>query len=398
MAIAQNVKALMEGTSWVREMFEKGRHLKEKYGQEAVFDFSLGNPLIEPPPQVHQTLIQLLTEPAPGSHRYMPNAGFPATREYIAQELTAEMGKPFEINDVVMCIGAGGGLNTLFKALLNHGEEVIALAPFFIEYQLYAQNHGGVLKVAQTDASFQIDLEQIAQALTPQSKIVLVNSPNNPTGAVYSQESLNALGQLLSEKEKEYNHPIFLVSDDPYRSLLFDDLTPCNIFQSHSNSILVTSHSKDLGLPGERIGFIALHPEIEARLDLQNALAFTTRILGFVNAPALMQRVLPHLKGVKVSVETYQNLRDIFCDGLSDLGFDLIRPQGTFYIFPQSPIPEDIEFVQDALSENILLAPGTGFGRKGYFRIACCCTAETIHRAMPRFANLAQKYGLSPSR
>lgn len=397
MAIAQSVKAMMEGTSWVREMFEKGRRLKEEYGEEAVFDFSLGNPLLEPPPEVHQTLIRLLEENQPGVHRYMPNAGFPATRSYIAQELTAEMGHAFETNDVVMCVGAGGGLNTLFKALLNPGEEVIVLAPFFIEYQVYAQNHGGVLKVAQTDASFQIDLEQIEQALTPQSKIVLVNSPNNPTGAVYSQESFDALGKLLAEKEKEYEHPIFLVSDDPYRFLLFDDLAPCNIFHSHTNAVLITSHSKDLGLPGERIGYIALHPQIEARLDLQNALAFTTRILGFVNAPALMQRVLPHLKGVKVSAEIYQNLRDIFCQGLKDLGFELVRPRGTFFIFPQSPIADDIAFVKDALSENILLAPGSGFGRTGHFRIAFCCTEKTIHRALPRFANLAQKYGLSAS-
>lgn len=395
MTVADNVKTLMEGASWVREMFEQGHRLKEKYGADQVFDFSLGNPIIEPPDEVHETLMRLLQDKPRGAHRYMPNAGFPETRQHIAQALTTEMGWTFESNDVVMCVGAGGGLNTLFKSLLNRGEEVLALAPYFMEYHVYAQNHGGVLKVAQTDATFQMDLAQISQTLTSQTKMVLINSPNNPTGAVYSQASLNALGQLLAEKEREYGHPIFLVSDDPYRYLLFDNLTPGNIFQSHANSILVTSHSKDLGLPGERIGFIAIHPEIEARLDLQDALAFSTRILGFVNAPALMQRILPHLKGVKVSVGIYQNLRDIFCQGLTDLGFDLVKPQGTFYIFPKSPIPEDIEFVKEALAENLLLVPGSGFSRAGYFRIAFCCTEDTIHRALPRFRNLAQKYGLS---
>ena len=394
MSIAENVKNMMENASWIREMFEKGRRLKDIHGEDQVFDFSLGNPIIEPPERVYQVLKELLEAHLPGGHRYMPNAGLPETRAFIARTLSQEMGLPFESGDIAMCVGAGGGLNTVLKALLNPAEEVLTLAPYFVEYGVYAQNHGGVLRVAETNDIFQIDLEQVREILTPQTKIILVNSPNNPTGAVYPQEDLDQLGKLLAEKEQEYGHAIYLVSDDPYRHLLFDDLKPCNIFQSHPNAILVTSHSKDLGLPGERIGFIAIHPGCRERVGLQNALTLTTRILGFVNAPALMQRILPQLQGAKVSADVYQRLRDVFCDGLLKMGFDLTIPQGTFYIFPKSPIPDDVAFVNEALSENILLVPGSGFGRPGYFRIAYCCTEETILRSFPHFKRLAQKYGL----
>ncbi|MBF0279767.1 MAG: pyridoxal phosphate-dependent aminotransferase [SAR324 cluster bacterium] len=394
MSISENMKLSMQKSSWIREMFEQGQRLKQVHGEDQVFDFSLGNPIVEPPPQVYEVLLRLLKEDPQGAHRYMPNAGFASTRDSIAEELRHETGLAFTAADVTMCVGAGGGLNSLFKALLDPGEEVLVMAPYFVEYGAYAQNHGGVLTVADTDESFQLDLEQIEQKLTGRTKIVMINSPNNPTGAVYSQELLEALGKLLAEKEKEFGHPIFLVSDDPYRYLIFDDLVPGNIFRSHLNSVMVTSHSKDLALPGERIGFIAIHPEMEDRTDLQNALALSTRILGFVNAPALMQRILPHLKGVRIPSESYQHLRDIFYDGLSRMGFEICKPKGTFYIFPKSPIPDDVEFVKQALAENILLVPGSGFGGPGYFRIAFCCTEDLILRSFPRFENLARKFGL----
>ncbi len=395
MAIAENIKMSMQNASWIREMFEKGQRLKELHGEDQVFDFSLGNPIMEPPAQVHAVLRQLLEEDQKGQHRYMPNQGFPATREFIAQELREETGLAFETADVTMCVGAGGGLNSLFKALLNPGEEVLALAPYFMEYGAYAQNHQGKLTIAKTDAAFQPDLEQIERTLTPHTKIVMINSPNNPTGAVYPQATLNALGTLLADKEKEYGHPIFLISDDPYRHLIFDDLVPGNIFHSHPNSVMVTSHSKDLALPGERIGFVALHPAMADRIDLQNALTLTTRILGFVNAPALMQRILPHLKGVKVSAAVYQHLRDIFYEGLTKMGFAINKPAGTFYMFPQSPIADDVAFVKQAQTENILLVPGSGFGGPGYFRIAFCCPEDVILRSLPRFEKIAKQFGLS---
>ncbi|MBF0286401.1 MAG: pyridoxal phosphate-dependent aminotransferase [SAR324 cluster bacterium] len=395
MSIAQGIIVSMERSSWIREMFEQGQRLKEIHGDDQVFDFSLGNPIIEPPPQVHETLIRMLQDDQKGTHRYMPNSGFPQTKAFIAQELQEEFGLSFQASDVVMCVGAGGGLNVLFKALLDPGDEVLALAPYFVEYGFYAQNHGGVLQVAETNEAFQIDLGKIEEAMTAKTKIIVVNSPNNPTGVVYPQQTVDGLGKLLAEKEKEYGHPIFLVSDEPYRHIIFDDLSNCSVFHSHSNSAMITSHSKDLALAGERIGFIAIHPDMEDRIDLQNALTLTTRILGFVNAPALMQRILPHLKGVKVSVSAYQHLRDIFYQALTDFGFETIQPQGAFYLFPKSPIADDVDFVKQAQEENILLVPGSGFGCPGYFRISFCFTEDMIVRSFDRFEKLAKKFGLS---
>lgn len=395
MSIAENIKNTMTKASWIREMFEKGQQLKQQYGEDQVFDFSLGNPTMEPPSEVHDALMQLLQENQAGAHRYMPNPGLTETRAHIAQQLKQDEGLPFEGGDVVMCVGAGGGLNTCLKAILNPGDEIIAIAPYFVEYGSYAQNHGGILKVAKTNDQFQIDLNAIEQVLTPQTKLVIINSPNNPTGVVYPQESVNALGQLLAQKEKEYGHAIFLMSDEPYRYLIFDGLSNCSVFPAHTNSIMVTSHSKDLGLPGERIGYIAIHPGMECRQDMQNALALTTRILGFVNAPALMQRVLPRLEGVSVSIETYQNLRDIFYNSLTDMGFEMVKPQGAFYLFPKSPVPDDIEFVKQAQEENVLLVPGTGFGCPGHFRISFCFPKDMITRSLPAFEKIAKHYGLS---
>lgn len=398
MAISSQIKITMERSSWIREMFEQGKRLKDQYGEDQVFDFSIGNPLMEPPQEVHDTMIRLLQENQPGAHRYMPNAGLPETRSFLANEMKAETHLDFHMNDIVMCVGAGGGLNTVFKALLDPGDEVIALAPYFVEYGAYAQNHGGVLKLAKTDEAFQIDLNEIEKTISSITKIIIVNSPNNPSGAVYSQESLNALGELLTRKEKEYGHTIFLVSDEPYRHIIFDGMVNGSVFESHANAVMVTSYSKDLALPGERIGFIAIHPEMVDRVDLQNALALTTRILGFVNAPALVQRVIPNLKGISVSIEAYQQLRDLFYNALTEMGFEMIFPKGAFYLFPKSPIPDDVEFVKTAQSENVLLVPGSGFGTPGYFRISYCFSEELIVRSFPRFQKIAERYGLSSSK
>ncbi len=394
MSIAKSIRSSLAKASWIREMFEQGQRLKAQYGADQVFDFSLGNPTLEPPLQVHETLLRLIQEPELGMHRYMPNPGVPSVRSFIAKSLRAETTYAFQTEDIVMCVGAGGGLNVAFKALLDPGDEVLTLAPYFVEYGFYAQNHGGVLKVASTTSDFQIDLDAVSEALSPQTKIVLINTPNNPTGVVYSQDSINALGKLLTEKEQEYGHPIFLISDDPYRHILFDNLPKSNVFLAHANTMLITSHSKDLGLAGERIGFIALHPEAEDRQAIQDGLALTTRILGFVNAPALMQRILPHLEGATVSVETYQNLRDLFYEALTGMGFEIVRPQGAFYMFPQSPLPDDVEFVKCAQEERVLLVPGSGFGCPGYFRVSYCFSEEMIRRSFPYFEKLARRFNL----
>ncbi len=394
MTISHSIREIMQKGSWIRQMFEEGTRLKALHGVENVFDFSLGNPILEPPQEVHIELLNLLNNPQSGMHRYMPNKGFHETCEYVADIMRHETGYPFESEDVVMCVGAGGGLNVVFKALLEPGDEVLTLAPFFVEYGAYARNHGGLLTTASTNSEFQPDLSSVEEKMNERTKIVLINSPNNPTGTVYSQQTLDAMGQLLFAKEKEFGHPIYLVSDDIYRYLVFDGLTNSNAFLSYKNSILVNSHSKDLGLPGERIGYIAVHPEVSGRQELREALVFCNRILGFVNAPAMMQKVLPRLGNARVDVLVYQKLRDKFLSMLKELGFEAVKPQGAFYIFPKSPDPDDVSFVKRAQQENILLVPGSGFGGPGHFRISLCCDPDTIDNSRPGFEHLAEYYGL----
>ncbi|MBL4824952.1 MAG: pyridoxal phosphate-dependent aminotransferase [SAR324 cluster bacterium] len=394
MSIAQSIRESMERGSWIRQMFEAGTRLKAEYGAENVFDFSLGNPILEPPQQVHEQLRLLLEKPQSGMHRYMPNAGFLETREYVASIMQNETGLPFESEDVVMCVGAGGGLNVVFKALLEAGDEVLALAPYFVEYGAYVQNHGGLLTLVKTTPEFQPDLDSIEASLSARTKIVIINTPNNPTGAVYSQQTLDKLGQLLLRKEEKFGHPIYLVSDDIYRYLVFDGLTNGNAFLSYPNSILVNSHSKDLGLAGERIGYIAVHPDVVDGEELCQALVLCNRILGFVNAPAMMQKILPLLGNARVDISVYEKSRDKIFSMISELGFEAIKPQGAFYIFPKSPDPDDVAFVKRAQEENILLVPGTGFGGPGHFRISMCCTTETIDNSRPGFERLAEYYGL----
>ena len=394
MSISKSIRESMEKSSWIRQMFEAGARLKAEHGAENVFDFSLGNPILEPPQQVHEQLRLLLEKPEDGMHRYMPNAGFEETREYIAGVMHDETGLTFGSEDIVMCVGAGGGLNVVFKALLEAGDEVLTLNPYFVEYGAYVQNHGGRLTLAKTTADFQPDLNSIEASLSENTKIVIINSPNNPTGAVYSQKILDEVAQLLLCKEREYGHPIYLVSDDIYRYLVFDGLINSNVLLSYPNSILVNSHSKDLGLAGERIGYIAVHPDAVEGVELCQALVLCTRILGFVNAPALMQKILPLLRNVRVDITVYEKSRDKIFTMLSELGFEAIKPQGAFYIFPKSPDPDDVAFVKRAQQENILLVPGVGFGGPGHFRISLCCTDETIENSRPGFKRLADYYGL----
>ncbi len=395
MAISHSIREIMQKGSWIRQMFEEGTRLKAAFGAENVFDFSLGNPILEPPEEVHIELLKLFNNPESGMHRYMPNAGLSETCEYVAGIMRHETGYSFESEDVVMCVGAGGGLNVVLKALLEPGDEVLTLRPYFVEYGAYAQNHRGILKTASTTSEFQPNLDSIEEMLTDKTKVVLINSPNNPTGAVYSQQTLDALGQLLLVKEKEFGYPIYLVSDDIYRYLVFDGLTNCNAFLSYPNSILVNSHSKDLGLPGERIGYIAVHPEISERQELREALVLCNRILGFVNAPAMMQKILPRIGNARIDVFYYQKLRDKFLSILKELGYEAVKPQGAFYIFPKSPDPDDVAFVKRAYQENILLVPGSGFGGSGHFRISLCCDLDTIDRSRSGFERLAEFYSLN---
>jgi aspartate aminotransferase len=395
MPIANKVKHYMESAAWIRGMFEEGIRLKQQYGEDNVFDFSLGNPVLEPPPAFHVALRELLEHPQPGMHRYMPNVGYPETRAAVAAQMAKETGIPFTAERIVMCVGAAAGINVVLKTLIDPGDEVLFFAPYFVEYHFYVDYHGGVAKVVPTDANFDLDLGALEAALTPRSKVVLINSPNNPTGVIYPAATLKQLGELLQHKERQFNTKIYLVSDEPYKKLIYGGLTYPEIYPHHPNTITVTSHAKDLALPGERIGYIAVNPECADLNDLISGLSFTTRTLGFVNAPALMQRVIVKLQGVTIEMSQYERKRNFFCDNLATMGYQLVKPQGAFYIFPKTPIADDVAFVKALQAKNILTVPGRGFGTPGHFRIAYCVEDRTIERSMHGFRAVAKEFGLS---
>ncbi len=321
MAIAQKIKGYMEKSSWIRKMFEQGALLKAQHGAENVFDFSLGNPNLEPPAAVHRVLASLLDQPQPGLHAYMANAGYVETRKAIAEFLSREHDLSFSENEVIMTCGAAGALNVVLKALLDPGDELIVLAPYFVEYLFYTDNFQGVPKVVSTGPDFSLDLKAIEQALTPRTKAILINSPNNPTGKVYDEPSLKQLGDLLDGYGRKQGQVIYLISDEPYRKIVYDQIQVPSIFQAYRHSISVTSYSKDLSLPGERIGYLAVHPQAPDKGELIAAMTFTNRILGFVNAPALMQRLLPAVQGLTVDIGLYQKKRDLFYKGLTEAGY-----------------------------------------------------------------------------
>jgi aspartate aminotransferase len=395
MPIAQQIKHYMESASWIRDMFEEGIRLKQQYGEDNIFDFSLGNPVMEPPPAFHATLRQLLQNPTPGMHRYMPNAGYAATRAAVATQLAKETGVAFAAEHIVMCVGAAAGINVVLKTLLDPGDEVVFFSPYFVEYHFYVDYHGGVARVVPTDAHFDLDLEALEGELSPRTKVVLINSPNNPSGAIYPATTLKQLGELLLRKGRQFNTTIYLLSDEPYKKLIYGGLTFPEIYLHYPNAISVTSHAKDLALPAERIGYIAINPECTDLADLIGGISFTTRSLGFVNAPALMQHALVHLQGVTVDMSQYERKRDFFCDNLTAMGYQLVKPQGAFYIFPKAPGDDDVAFVKALQAQHILTVPGRGFGTPGHFRIAYCVEDRTIERAMDGFRAVARAFGLA---
>ena len=391
MAIAQKIKTSMEQSSWIRKMFEQGALLKAQYGADQVCDFSLGNPNLEPPPAVHQALLKILQESPAALHAYMPNAGHVETRTAVAEFLSREHGLPFTFKDIIMTCGAAGAINAVLKALINPGDEVIILAPYFVEYLSYVDNFQGQSKIVSTRPDFLPDLQAIQEAITPRTKAILINSPNNPTGRVYDQTTIHGLGDLLAEYSRK-GRVIYLVADEPYRKIVYDGVQVPSAFLAYNESIVVTSYSKDLSLPGERIGYLAVNPQAPDRDELINAMTLTNRILGFVNAPALMQRVVVGLQGQTVDIALYQKKRDLFCDGLSQAGYQFDRPEGAFYLFPRSPIPDEVAFVQALQEERILTVPGRGFGAPGYFRIAYCVADEVIERSLPGFDRVMKKF------
>lgn len=395
MTISVKVMSCIERSSWIRKMFEEGAMLRKVHGEENVFDFTLGNPSVEPPEAFHRELRRLAEHPVPGMHRYMNNAGYEEARSAVAEVLSEASPLPVQARHVIMTCGAGGALNVVLKTILNPGEEVIILAPFFVEYKFYVDNHGGVTKEVWTDReTFQLDLEAIEAAIGANTRAIIVNSPNNPTGAIYPREDLQALGALLERKERELGRNIYAISDEPYARIAFDGLEVASIFSCVKNSVVVTSHSKDLALPGERIGYLAANPAMTNVDQFMEGAIFCNRVLGFVNAPALAQRLVAKLQRESVDIEEYREKRDLLYDNLTAMGFTMSKPGGAFYLFPKSPLEDDVEFVRMAQKHNILVVPGAGFGAPGYFRIAYCIDAAIIHRSLPAWEKLAEEAGL----
>jgi len=394
MAISEKVKNALEGASWVRRMFEQGEELKKLYGEENVFDFSLGNPNLEPPASLKKALKALADQPIAGMHRYMPNNGYAETRRAVAKYIAEESGLPFEEKHIVMTVGAAGGLNVIFKTLLDEGDEVIVPSPYFMEFKFYIENSGGRIRLVETHDDFSLNLEEIEKAFGKKTKAVLINSPNNPTGVVYNRESLEELGKLLKEKSRELKRTLYLVTDEAYRRIVFDQVKLPIAFQYYPHTIRVTSHSKDLSLPGERIGYIAANPSCEEVEELIAAIVFANRTLGFVNAPALMQRLVAPLQRNSINIKEYEEKRDLFYHSLSSYGYQIVKPEGAFYLFPKTPIEDDVAFVKELQSKRILTVPGTGFGKPGHFRIAYAVDRKTIEKSLPGFKEVADKYGL----
>ncbi len=385
----------MGNSSWIRRMFEEGLELKQRYGEENIFDLSLGNPIMEPPAEFFQEIKRIAEHPTPGMHRYMSNAGYAETRAAVAEQLSLETGIKFTMNDVVMTHGAAGALNVVLKTILNQGDEVIIFAPYFAEYVHYVGNHYGVSRILSTDEQFTPRVDELEEAINERTRAVLLNSPNNPSGAVYSEEQLREIGEVLHKKEAELGTHILLISDEAYRKLIYDGLEYPFPVHHHTNSIIATSHSKDLALPGERIGYIAVHPECRNREELVNGFIHVNRTLGFVNASALMQHIVRHLQGVTVSVAEYQRKRDFVYHNLAAMGYSMVKPQGAFFLFPKSPIGDDVEFVRELQKLKVLTVPGQGFGTPGYFRIAYCVEDRVLEGSLGGLREAARKYGLT---
>ena len=395
MTVSIKVRSAIERSSWIRRMFEEGAALTAEYGAENVYDFTLGNPSVEPPAAFHRELRRIVEQPDSGMHRYMNNAGYEETRAAVARRLAENSGSPINSSHIIMTCGAGGALNVTLKTILNPGEEVIILTPFFVEYKFYVDNHGGVTTEVWTDPeTFQPDIDAIEAAITDNTRAIIINSPNNPTGAVYSAETLVALGEMLERKQAELGHCIYVISDEPYARLAFDGNDVPPVFKYIRNAILVTSHSKDLALPGERIGFLATNPAMDDVALFMEGAIFCNRVLGFVNAPALMQRLVAVLQQESVDIGEYQAKRDLLYNHLTGLGFEMVKPGGGFYLFPKSPLADDVDFVRKAQQHNILLVPGSGFGAPGYFRIAYCIDMAIIERSLPAWEKLAKDIGL----
>ena len=392
--ISEKMKKLLKGNSVIREMFEEGKRLKNIYGEENVFDFSLGNPNLPPPEEVKKAIIELVEKEEPTFlHGYMSNAGFEDVREKIANSINNKFGTKFNFENIIMTVGAASGLNIVFKAILNPEDEVIVFAPYFSEYNNYIENYNGIVKVISPNLnSFEPNLNELKEKISNKTKAVLINTPNNPTGVVYSESTIKEISKILKEKEQEFGKQIFLISDEPYRELVYDNKEVPYITKYYKDTIVVYSYSKSLSLPGERIGYVVVPNEIDDSKELAEAITIANRIIGCVNAPSLIQRVIPYCLNAKVDTDAYKKNRDLLYSIIRENKFECVKPEGAFYLFVKTPIEDDKEFCSIAKKYNILVVPGSSFACPGYVRIAYCTSYDMIERSRKAFEKLAKEF------
>lgn len=399
MAVSRLIKENLERSSWIRRMFEEGLKLKKEFGADKVYDFSLGNPDVEPPAAFNGIVARLAADTSRGTHGYMPNAGYPAVRAAVAGKASRDQGLAIPPENIVMTVGAAGGLNVLLRTILDPGDEVIVFKPYFAEYFFYVQNHGGRFIDVPTGPGFTPDPEALRAALSPRTACVIVNSPNNPTGRIYTRAELEALGAVLEEHGRKTGRYPYLVADEPYREIVYGGATVPSPMLAYRETIVATSWSKSLSLPGERIGYLAVSPNCEDAKGLVDGLAMCTRILGFVNAPALLQRAVAELLDERCDVASYERRGRLLAEGLRAAGYEFPEPAGAFYIFarvpelPGEPIPGlDVAFVMHLKKYNLLAVPGVGFGCPGWFRLSYCVAEKTIRDAIPLFARAMEDW------
>lgn len=392
--IADKMKALVKNSSAIRAMFEEGKIMAAKYGAENVYDFSLGNPNVPAPVQVKEAIIEEAEKEDPiVLHGYMSNAGYEDVRQAVAESINKKFDTAFSAKNIIMTVGAAGGLNVILKTLLNPGDEVIAIAPYFGEYNSYVSNFDGKLVVVSPNTeTFQPNLTELEEKLTARTKAVIVNSPNNPTGVIYSEETIQAMAEILRKKQKEFGTDIYLISDEPYRELAYDGAEVPYLTKYYENAIIGYSFSKSLSLPGERIGYLVIPDEAADSEDVISAAGTATRILGYVNAPSLMQKAVAKCLDAQADVLYYDRNREDLYNGLKEMGFECIKPQGAFYLFMKSPVADEKVFCEAAKKQHILIVPGSSFACPGYVRIAYCVAHETIINSMPGFKALAEEF------
>ena len=384
--ISNRMKKLVNNNSVIRQMFEEGKKLKEKYGEENVYDFSLGNPSVQPPNEVNNAIRKSLN--VNSIHNYMSNSGYEDVRQKIAESLNSRFNTKYSNKNIIMSVGAAGGINVTLESILNPDEEVIVFIPYFMEYKNYIENYNGKVVEVLCNENFEPDMEDFEKKITSNTKAVIVNSPNNPSGIVYSEKIIEELASILKKKEKEFNHTIYLISDEPYREIVYDNINVPYLTHYYKDTIVIYCYSKSLSLPGERIGFVAISDEVENSEELIQALTISTRILGFVNAPSLIQKAIAECVNITCDMSEYEKNRDILYNGLIDNGYECKKPQGTFYLFLKSPIKDEKEFCNIAKKFNILMVPGSSFAMPGYVRLAFCTETKIVEKYIDKFKEL----------